>query len=274
MGGEALISADQAYTELKGGTADITDIQSMIMPAQFPINQFTRKLFYGSKDMIKVMNNYVQLEKEFPDYAKEWGAFKTLTIQATGLMDIHSINPVRKLDDFKGLKVRIIGDWLKSALTASGATPMAIPATDLYISLQKGIVDSYLHSATTLKSYKTAEITKYSTTMGLCDGCAVRTCMNWASFNNLPADIQKLINDSLPQLMIDFADAGNKSPKGGYDYALSLGPHEIMALPQADLDKFYALAEQEARDAAKVLDSKGMPATQMLERTRQLIAAQ
>jgi TRAP-type C4-dicarboxylate transport system substrate-binding protein len=110
--------------------------------------------------------------------------------------------------------------------------------------------------------------------LNIFDAPASRYCMNLDSYNKLPPELQKLINDMMPQAQSDMVAMLNKINAEGLDWCLKLGPHEVITLPPADLAKFYELAEAEAVKAAKDADAKGLPGTKMFDLARQLIKNQ
>ena len=70
--------------------------------------------------------------------------------------------PVNKLEDLKGMKIRCTGTSSK-IVTHLGATPVAMPQTEAYDALQKGVVDGVMSPIETAKGWKFAEVVKYHT---------------------------------------------------------------------------------------------------------------
>jgi TRAP-type C4-dicarboxylate transport system substrate-binding protein len=272
--GGTLMAADQSFVELKKGTADISVVPSQLISSSFPLNVLSQKLMYGCKSLENDFKIYDQLQKQIPEFAAEWSSVKPLFSHDPGEQHLQSIKPVRSLADMKGLKVRTAGPWLKDAFTTLGASVITVPPTEIYISLQKAIIDADVHPMEFLMSYKTGEVEKYTTLLNIFDAPASRYCMNLDSYNKLPKDLQKLIDDMMPQAQKDMVVMLNKINSEGLDWCLKLGPHEVITLPPADLAKFYELAEAEAVKAAKDADAKGMPGTKMFDLARQLIKNQ
>jgi TRAP-type C4-dicarboxylate transport system substrate-binding protein len=270
----ALMAADQSFVELKKGTADISVVPSQLISSSFPLNVLSQKLMYGCKSLENDFKIYEELKKQIPEFAAEWSSVKTLFSHDPGEQHLHSIKPVRSLADMKGLKVRTAGPWLKDAFTTLGASVITVPPTEIYISLQKAIIDADVHPMEFLMSYKTGEVEKYTTVLNIFDAPASVYCMNLDSYNKLPADLQKLINDMMPQAQTDMVAMLNKINSEGLAWCLKLGPHEVINMPAEDLTRFYQLAEEEAIKNAKAADAKGLPGTKMFDLARQLIKNQ
>jgi tripartite ATP-independent transporter DctP family solute receptor len=72
--------------------------------------------------------------------------------------------PIQSLDDFKGLKIRVIPSPLLSAqYEAWGATPTPVDFKELYTALQQGLVDGQENPPGTIIDVKLYEVQKYMT---------------------------------------------------------------------------------------------------------------
>lgn len=267
----ALVKIPDTWAEIKRGTADVMLVHSN--RTEFPISQAMQRFFYGTKDNAAVVRIIRQVETEFPEFAKEWDAAKVLFVPCFEQFKMHSVKPVRTLDDMSGIKVRIVRDWLKYTFTELGAIPVSLRATEVYTSLQKHIVDAHMQTNNGLKTLKTAEVEPYSTIIkGLFDGSLPRFCMNRESYSKLPPDLQKLIDDSLPAVQKELVEVVAAVDKEAGDWAIKEHNHQFFELSDTDMSRFNELVAHEARGEAKKLDEKGLPGTRILERVRELIA--
>jgi TRAP-type mannitol/chloroaromatic compound transport system substrate-binding protein len=55
---------------------------------------------------------------------------------------IHSKKPIRSLDDFKGLKIRMPGGLIAECFAAIGARTVTLPGPDVYSALEAGAIDA------------------------------------------------------------------------------------------------------------------------------------
>lgn len=61
----------------------------------------------------------------------------------SGFRDVFSTKPIQSIDDFKGLKIRVMqNDGQIGAFTAFGANPVALAAGDQFTALQQGTIDA------------------------------------------------------------------------------------------------------------------------------------
>ena len=136
---------------------------------------------------------------KFPEFRAEWSANKIITLASSSPGHLHFIDKkVITLDDFKGLQIRVSGAADADTVTALGATPEFFGMGETYEALQKNIVDGYVGASETLQNWRLAEVTKYTPLVGVRQATGFSLYMNWDTYNNLPADLQKVIDDNIP----------------------------------------------------------------------------
>ncbi len=69
--------------------------------------------------------------------------------------------PIQKIEDWKGVKVRIYGAESAEIVKTLGGAPVNIPFGELYTALQRGVADAAITSATNAEPMKFYEVTKY-----------------------------------------------------------------------------------------------------------------
>ncbi len=106
---------------------------------------------------------------------------------------IYSKTPIRKLEDFKGLKLRYASITNKFLLEAVGAVPLLIPPQESQDALAKGIADGagFPHEAGL--AYDLASVVKYAMDPPLASG-TFALVMNPAKYNSLPPDLRAIID--------------------------------------------------------------------------------
>lgn len=98
---------------------------------------------------------------------------------------------VKTPNDTKGMKLRTPGGILDSTLNAVGATPVAKPVTELYESLQRGVLDGTAIGAVSVPSYKLDDLLKYTTRGAQLGTFSGTLSINENLWKTLPEDIQK-----------------------------------------------------------------------------------
>ena len=74
---------------------------------------------------------------------------------------IHSREPIRTLDDFKGKKLIASNAIAAKIVTALGATPISLRVDEAYSAIQRGTTDGALMPFTGMETFKIHEVTKH-----------------------------------------------------------------------------------------------------------------
>ncbi|KUK14494.1 MAG: TRAP dicarboxylate transporter, DctP subunit [bacterium 42_11] len=134
------------------------------------------------------------LAKEWYDkVAKERGLVVLAFNWYAGARHFLTKKPIYKPEDLEGLKVRTPGApvW-QETIRALGATPVALPWTEVYMALQQGVVDGAEAQHPATYGSKLYEVAKYITKTGHIQlwNCPV-VGEKW--LKKLPADYQKIL---------------------------------------------------------------------------------
>ena len=107
-----------------------------------------------------------------------------------------------------------------------------------------------------LQVYKIADLTKYSTLMPLYAPPDYAVTMNVNTFNSLPADLQKVITDSLPGRSQQTLAAYQQADADGKAYGLKMGIQFITLTPDEKANWIKIIQPVQETQAA-ALDAKG-----------------
>jgi TRAP-type transport system periplasmic protein len=178
--------------------------------------------------------------------------------------------PVNTLEDMKGLRIRATGLSAK-IVQALGATPVAMPKSDEYDALQKGVVDGTVGAPAGLITFRLAEITKYSTWITRAGSPATHfVVMNLKKWNSLPADVKKILNDVAAEWPEYTGKVWNSLDLEGVEFAKKQGHKFIVPSAEEGLRWEKALAPV-YDDYIKSMQAKGLPGKEVFEYRKQLI---
>lgn len=108
---------------------------------------------------------------------------------------IRSNKPIRSVEDFKGLKVRMGTKPAQHAVRKLGGRPLTMATSEIYTALERGTLDG-AELATPADDYRTGvhEITKYNAVPGWHQPmCACGFAINKKAWDALPEDLQELM---------------------------------------------------------------------------------
>jgi len=75
---------------------------------------------------------------------------------------IHSRKPINGLADLKGLKASAFSRLIAQSIEHLGGVPVTMPVSDVYQSLQRGLIDATITAWVAVETYKYNEVTKYN----------------------------------------------------------------------------------------------------------------
>jgi len=188
---------------------------------------------------------------------KEWDKVHVLWFAGTGPKIFHmKVKEVQKLEDLKGQKVRGPGR-AGDIITALGGTPIPTPMPEAYEAVSKGVVDGLHLPFEPLKAWRMSEVTTSTTNswqIGEIDVFWV--IMNKDTWNGLPADIQKIFNDTAEEFTEIYAKAWNDLDFDGRDAALEAG-NSIIELSPEEAARWVAAVEPVMEDYVQSMIGQG-----------------
>ncbi len=260
--GATLTPADQCYDGVVKGISDVGMSVVSYVKGRFPLSEvFDLPLGYKSaKQSCGLANAY--FEKFKP---KEFDDVKIMYLMGHGPGFVNtSKKPVEKLEDMKGLKIRGTGTTAK-VVAALGATPVAMPMTETYDAVKKGVADGYVAPLEALKGWKLAEVVKYTTEdFGAAYSIMFFVAMNKKKWDALSKDEQETIEKINKEWIQKHAADWDKIDKEGKEYALSRG-NKIISLSEQENAKFAEAVKPMFVEYVKVMKEKGLPGEEALK---------
>lgn len=197
----------------------------------------------------ELIDKYPSLQNELKDYKLfSWmGGVPTQLL----LRD----KPVRKFEDLKGLKLGINQANIASSISALGAVPVFVSYSDMYLAMERGMVDGLILPETAMIALKVDELTKYMTIINLIVSGDIAV-MNKGVWDSLGEEIQNELNPLLGPIgglrrclyHFPLQEQGWESLKRHGAEIITLPPEEYAKLEEAVKPVHEAwLAEMEAK---------------------------
>jgi len=190
--GGTLTQADQCFDGVLNGISDLGMSCFAYTRGRFPVMEaLDLPLGYPSGQAATYVANGFYRRWQ----PRELGGVKLLYIHAHGPGLLHSVKPIRTLDELKGKKIRSTGLSAK-LVEVLGGVPVAMPQPGTYEALQKGVVEGTFAPMETLKGWKQGEVIDYTTDcISIGYTTAMFVVMNKDKWNSLPPDIQQIFTD-------------------------------------------------------------------------------
>lgn len=257
-----LLIAPEIYEGVSKGAADL-GYAFRYKPTNYSFGVNLPELI-PAKDTYMGMKIYEEVWKEFPEImAKEWSDVKLLWHEASVPTYLFTAETVNKIEDVKGLQIRVPSRILAKMMNDIGAAPAFMTVSDFVIGLDKGTIDGACGIPTMIIDFKIGKKLK-SFVMFSFGVSFPSVIMNKRSFKRLSPDLQKILEDTARW----GKENGLKTWSDSYDDCVQYCKVSGMDLVYLTPDEKTKWEEHiaGAREAiAKKLDKKGYPGTRVFK---------
>lgn len=260
------------YDQAKDGVVDIVWTVLGYTPGRFPKTEAFELPFMvgnaeaGSRAFQQFVEKYAM--DEFRDV-------KVLAVHVHGPGLIHSREPITKLEDMKGMKVRGGSRVINIMLEQLGATPVGMPVPAVGEALSKGVISATTIPWEVVPAIKVQQIVKNHTQFSGDQGLYTQTfvlAMNKASYDKLPADLKKVIDDNSGiETAALYGRAMDEGDKAGLAAAKAAG-NNIITLDADQTARWKREAEGTRAIWFKEVAEKGIDGPKLAAEAEALIA--
>jgi TRAP-type C4-dicarboxylate transport system substrate-binding protein len=261
---ESLFKHVDTYDSILGGIADISYFTHSVTAGRFPLS------IVGDLPLIPISNQTVytqvitELYDKFPALQAEHPGVKILGHLTPAETIIHTKNkPVETLNDLKGLKMRSVGS-LVPVVSALGAIAVSIPVTDLYPSLEKGVVNSAAIAWSVMGTIKAEELLRChtETNLGYVSGGVI---MNLKTWDSLPADVQKVFTDNAPTLVARCYELEGANGNKFKTSCIEKYNDTVNTISQEEMENWKEKMQPLWDSYVKTAEAKGLPGRAVLD---------
>jgi TRAP-type transport system periplasmic protein len=229
--GQTLMPANQTYDGVIQGIADIGISSLSYTPGRHRLAE-ALVLPLGPRTGYQASHVNNAYYKKFKP--KELEDVKVFFLMGIGPAIWHTKGPINKIEDLKGVRFRCDANSCKIAV-AAGATPATIPMTEAYDGIKRGIADGTLNPIETLKTFKFADVTKYTwENYGGSITNSFWVGMNKQKWESLPKDIQEIMDKLNEEYFEKHSILWDQIDEDGRKFALGMGHKFIKATPEQE----------------------------------------
>jgi TRAP-type C4-dicarboxylate transport system substrate-binding protein len=263
--GGTLTPADKCYDGVVKGISDLGMSCLSYTMGRFPLSEVL-DLPLGSKSGLvatRLVNDFYDKFKP-----KELDDVKVMYLHAHGPGLLHTKSPVRTLEDLKGMKIRATGTSAM-IVSALGAAPVAMPMSDSYDALSRGVTQGILCPTESLQGWKLGEVIKYSTQdYGAAYSITFFVVMNKARWNSLPAEVQRTFEQVNAEWIDKTGSSWDEMDKAGGVFAAGLGD-AVIPLSGEENARWAKAVQPIFDEYVKDKSAKGLPASEALKFCRE-----
>lgn len=239
-GGELGAGPLEQYVRAVQGVADITWGLPGYTSSQFPktmIAELPGVLPEG-------MGGYKMFWNAFDDHLT--GEFPGTVPLALWLSEpnifIMKDREVRKPEDVKGLKLRVSGAAAAKVVEALGATPVQMPAGEIYNALQTGLIDGLLTGASAVGDFKLDEVANSYTLGAPLGRIAFYLVMNEGRYKGLSAEHKAALDANSREVLSKSAEDGwNARALKVIESLKATGDNKVIELNDEEIAAFGTL---------------------------------
>ena len=270
--GAVLATKLSALEACSSGIATLSRLTNSTVPGKFPLMDLLSTPGIGITDhemgayvLTKLFNNHPDLvKKELPGVKFLFGYTMAQTVVGTSKV------PIRRMEDLKGLKLRVGGKGPAMFYQKLGATPANIIMPDLFMSMEKGVIDGWNMAMNAVALLGLQEVTKYYTQTSFFAGPIV-TVMNLRTWNSLSPDIQKQINSvNTIETAMEVGKIADGLAQKDREMAMNSNGEYITLAPE-ERARWQKVAESLWDKEVAILDSRGLPGRALLNEVLQLV---
>lgn len=259
---------------VQDGAADLTWIFHGYQAGRFTGTKLIELPGYdGNAEAASVA--YWRVHKAHLSKLNEHKGVKLVALMTHGPAQLHSTKKVEALMDIGGMKIRVPGGVGGDVGAALGATGIKVPAPKVYETLASNAADGVVMPFESRKGFKLTEVAQnvFEIPGGLYRG-SFAIIMNNETFNGLPKDLQKALNDKV------FGETASRMAGKIWDEIDAEGRsvteategNAINAASAADLVAYGAISNKIRVSVLEELKGKGIDADAAYEMVRSEMA--
>jgi TRAP-type C4-dicarboxylate transport system substrate-binding protein len=257
----SLVTGKECYDATINGLVDIGFIALVHYPGRFPLADVL-SIPGATLSNPKVSSRVVwELYNKYPKFQQHFKQVKMLFLFGYAPISIGTVDsPILKLEDLEGLRMRFAGKGGSAFLKSAGATPMAMPPSELFLNLQKGVIKGSGIGWEGQKSFGAIKVCKHYTAAPMIPGPFFAYLMNKRKFDSLPKDVQDAIMSVSGEAgMEHFSDGDMLNDKHAKETILAEG-HQIYELSAEEQARWVEQCKSIAAEMIQKIAKKGVPA--------------
>ena len=158
------------------------------------------------------------------------------------------------------------------AIKAVGGSPAAMPQAEVYLALQKAVVNGTCAPMEVLKGFKQAEVTAYSTFVPFFYTEQFYMVMNWNKWKSLPKDLQEAFDSVAEDACTEGGQIWQYIQQEGMDFAKQKPKgHEFIYLSDQESARWISLLKPIREDYISRMKALGLPGEEFVNEAAQLM---
>ncbi|MEW9673564.1 TRAP transporter substrate-binding protein DctP [Ammoniphilus sp. 3BR4] len=197
----------------------------------------------------------------------EEGTF--MSVSSTDAFQLYSKKPIRTSEDIKNVKIADNGSVERiELLKGLGSAPVSLNNTELYESIEKGVVDGVNYTAVGANAYKLDEVAPYMTKLNIGTGTLL-FMMNTDFLDDLPEDVRNMFLEKFGpaygSMITKLYSQSSNDAIASFTEMVKAKGGEVIIPSEEELKAFKAPAKQMMEAWMQKANEKGYPGQEMMD---------
>jgi TRAP-type transport system periplasmic protein len=271
---QALLRTTDLLDGASRGVSDFSYLATGYFPTELPLTTLL-EMSYLANNTEALMATALQMYQEFDQMREEYERNNLVLVGflAVDPTIMASREPWSSIEEIKGKRIRAFG-MINQVLEALGAAPVALPAPDIYASMERRVIEGFSgFPASLVPSMSLYEVSEYIIDYGAGTYAMVAIVMNKTRYDGL--------NENTRNLLIDTFD---EQVRNSYIADLSKLNHERADILEDKGMTFIRWSKEERETARKIVsetvwdeairtrEARGVAAREFFTRFQELMA--
>lgn len=166
--GGVLGSFADSISMVESGVADIVWTSTSMFAGYFPYSEVFQLPMLGFTNAQSMTEAWWDMVEKFPEILDyEFKDYKLWMVHTSPAACIGANKTINSLEDLKGLNLRAAAGPAATMTRLWKANPVSMSPADMYLSMQKGVIDGYLFDGAGINTWGLAELTETIIDCGL-----------------------------------------------------------------------------------------------------------
>lgn len=200
----------------------------------------------GLSNLPGLINNAMEYKFVFDAFygdelAKIWKEKWNATVLAEGMWTnqlVWSKRELKKIEDFKGMKIRVHNRETAILMNAIGAKPTPMEAAEVMTGLQRGVIDGLTTSSCYGYKQEFWRIAKYVYNWRIAPQTGWAVIINNKVWDKIPADLQAIVKSAMHEVQEDYFSNYYEITRACIEGLKAKGVHFEVAA-QAEVDRLF-----------------------------------
>lgn len=260
--GGSLGSGTESYNMVTSGQVDLAYGLPSMTNGKFPLTDVA-SLPLTAQDTVQASYALWDLYESSEALQDEWSEVKVILLNAN--CDSPLLikgNKIETVSEMKGLQTRYLGDTSTSFAKKIGMVPMSVAISDIYTSLEKGVIDGVANCGwDAVSSYRLYEQVDY-----ICDWHLninpLYIVMNKDVYEGLPEDLQQVIDDYSGYKALEIIGTTMQDVRTD---TIAQCQEKIYTLSDSEMTALEEIAEEVADEWIEKMSADGVDAQELYD---------